>query len=138
MNPAPNLICLFGPSGCGKTRLLRAMEESLPPRRALRVGAEAIVQDLLTSSRQAKVTECLERYRTVENLLVDNLWVLAGKPATAAWIAQILRDRQNSGHLTVLASDLSPTDWVGKSEPVSELLNGGEKVWLAPGSEVTT
>jgi chromosomal replication initiation ATPase DnaA len=109
------------------------MEESFPTRRVLRLGAE----DLLAASRQAKVMEHLEGYRTVENLMVDNLWVLAGKPATAAWIAEILHDRQAPGQLTVVASDLSIADWAGKSESIAKLLVEGEMVWLAPASEVT-
>jgi chromosomal replication initiation ATPase DnaA len=113
------------------------MEESFPTRRVLRLGAEALVQDLLAASRQAKVMEHLEGYRTVENLMVDNLWVLAGKPATAAWIAEILHDRQAPGQLTVVASDLSIADWAGKSESIAKLLVEGEMVWLAPASEVT-
>lgn len=132
MKQNPHLICLFGPSGCGKTRLLQVMEETFPTKRVLHLGAESLVQDLLLASRQAKMTEHLEGYRRVENLLVDNLWVLAGKPATAAWIAEILLDRQAPGQLTVVASDLSIADWAGKSESIAELLVGGEKIWLAP------
>jgi chromosomal replication initiation ATPase DnaA len=112
------------------------MEESFPTRQTLRLGAEAIVQDLLADSRHEKLTERLEGYRTVENLLVDNLWVLAGKHATAAWVAELLHDRQAPGQLTVVASDLSIADWAGKSESIAKLLAGGEKVWLAPASEV--
>ncbi len=137
MQQNSHLICLFGPSGCGKTRLLRIMQESFPTRRALRLGAEVLVEDLLAASRQSKVTECLQKYRTVENLLVDNLWVLTGKPATAAWIAELLHDRQAPGQLTVVASDLSIADWAGKSESIAELLAGGDKVRMVPVSEVT-
>lgn len=132
-----NLICLFGPSGCGKTRLLRSMEERLPPGRVLRTGAETIVEEMSGSCRQLKTLEFIEKYRAVENLLVDNLWVLAGRPATASWLAEILGTRRGPGQLTVLASDLSPQDWTGKSRKILKLLAAGEKVWLAPPPEMS-
>lgn len=46
------------------------------------------------------------KYAAIENLLVDNGWVLAGKPHAARMLGGLFRERGKSGKLTVVASDL--------------------------------
>jgi chromosomal replication initiation ATPase DnaA len=66
----------------------------------------------------------------VENLLLDNLWVLEGKPVTAGEMCSLLRERQGAGRLTVVASDILEQDWSARNSKVAQLLAGGQSVQL--------
>ncbi len=124
------LICLYGPSGSGKTRLLRTMEKALSEEGALRTGAEEIIWKMADSIRFESMRAFCQRYLMPENLLVDNLWVLDKKPATADEICRILSERQKAGKLTVLASDLSLQQWAARGRAVAQLLSKGRTVQL--------
>ena len=125
-----DLICLYGPSGCGKTRLLRSMERALSGEGVLRTGAEEIIYKIAGSLRFETMAEFWRRYLAPENLLVDNLWVVDKKPATAGEICRVLSERQKAGKLTVLASDLSLHEWVARDRTVAQLLSKGRSVHL--------
>jgi chromosomal replication initiator protein len=125
------LICLYGTSGSGKTRLLQTMENSLSGEGVLRAGVEAIVRELVDSLRYAEMTEFRQKYLTVENLLVDNLWVLENRSSAAGEICQLLRRRQRAGKLTVVASDIPEQEWIARDSKVAQLLAGGQSVSLS-------
>lgn len=127
---AESLICLYGPSACGKTRLLYAMEAALGGAGVLRTGAEAIIREMTDSLRYAAMDAFRHRYLEVENLLVDNLWVLDGKPVTAGEICRLLRERQEAGRLTVVASDIPEQEWRARDSKVAQFLVGGQSVVL--------
>jgi chromosomal replication initiator protein len=125
-----SLICLYGPSASGKTRLLQAMESALADEGVLRAGAEAIVWEMTDSLRYAAMEAFRRKYLEVESLLVDNLWVLDNKPVTAGEICRLLRERQEAGKLTVVASDISEQEWKIRNGRVADLLAGGRGVHL--------
>jgi chromosomal replication initiation ATPase DnaA len=124
------LICLYGASGSGKTRLLQAMENALSGDGVLLAGAESIVWEMVASLRYSELTEFRQKYLGVENLLVDNLWVLESRPVTAVEICRLLRERQEAGKLTVVASDLPEQEWSARNSKVAQLLAGGQCVQL--------
>ncbi len=117
-----SLICLYGPSGAGKTRLLMALEEALNSEGALRTGAEVMAGDVAASVRDPGMEDFRRKYLLVENLLIDNLWVLQNKPVPAREISRLVGDRQKAGKLTVLASDLSEQEWAERSSDIARLL----------------
>ena len=125
-----DLICLYGASGSGKTRLLQAMEEALSSMEVLRTGAEAIIWEMTDSLRYAEMTEFRRKYLRVENLLVDNFWVLKNKLVTASEICGLVREWQQSGKLTVVASDIYEQEWKIRNGRVADLLAGGRSVHL--------
>lgn len=125
-----SLICLYGPSACGKTRLLYAMEEALGGTRVLRAGAEGIIREMTASFRYASMNAFRQKYLEVENLLVDNLWVLEGKQVTANLVCRLLRERQEAGKLTVVASDIPEQEWRARDSNVAQFLAGGQSVVL--------
>ena len=125
-----SLICLYGPSACGKTRLLYGMEEALDGAGVLRTGTEVIIREMIDSLRDAAMNDFRRKYLEVENLLVDNLWVLARWPAAAEEICRLLRERQESGRLTVVASDMPEQVWCDRDRNVAQFLAGGKSVVL--------
>jgi chromosomal replication initiator protein len=125
-----SLICLYGPSASGKTRLLQAMERALADEGVLLAGAEAIVWEMTDSFRYAAMDAFRQKYLEVENLLIDNLWVLDNKPVTAGEICRLLRERQETGKLTVVASDIPEQEWNARNSSVAQLLACGQRVQL--------
>lgn len=125
-----SLLCLYGPSACGKTRLLYAMEEALGGAGVLRTGAEAILWEMTDSLRYAAMDAFRQKYLEVENLLVDNLWVLEGKPVIAGEVCRLLSERREAGKLTVVASDIPEREWRARDSKVAQLLAGGQRVVL--------
>jgi len=125
-----DLIFLFGAPGSGKTRLLQEMESVLTEKGVLRTGAQAIIWEMCDSLRYAEMTEFRRKYLEIENLLVDNFWVLQDKPVTASEICGIVRERQQAGKLTVVASDISQEEWKTRNGRVGDLLAEGRSVHL--------
>lgn len=125
-----SLICLYGPSACGKTRLLYAMEEALGDADVLRTSAEVIVSEMTDSLRDAAMTTLRRKYLEVDNLLVDNLWVLESRPVVAEGVCRLLRERHDTGKLTVVASEIPEQDWRGRNVHVAQFLAGGQSVVL--------
>lgn len=105
-----NFLYLYGPTGGGKTRLLRTMEETLAERSAggalVRVGAETLVDEMVSELPVQGLGRFFAKYAEVENLLVDNCWVLVRKPYAGRMLVELFRDRTGRGKLTVVASDL--------------------------------
>lgn len=47
-------------------------------------GAETLIDDLISGVRSGLEPKTVfERYRKIDTLLIDNLWVLAGRPKTS-------------------------------------------------------
>ena len=108
-----NFLYLYGPTGAGKTRLLRMMETTLAEQGAsgdvVRVGAETLVDEMVSELPARGLDRFFARYAEFENLLVDNCWVLARKPHAARMLGRLFHDRRSGGKLTVVASDLPLT-----------------------------
>ncbi len=125
-----SLVCLFGPSGSGKTRLLKTMEKVIGSENVLRAGVETLVWEMEAALRFEGMTKYRKKYLELENLLLDNFWVLEKKPATAAEICRLIRRRQEAGKLTVVASDLPEHHWAVRNSEVAQLLAAGQSVML--------
>jgi chromosomal replication initiation ATPase DnaA len=106
------------------------MEEALGGAGVLRTGAEAILWEMTDSLRYAAMDAFRQKYLEVENLLVDNLWVLEGKPVIAGEVCRLLSERREAGKLTVVASDIPEREWRARDSKVAQLLAGGQRVVL--------
>jgi chromosomal replication initiation ATPase DnaA len=108
-----NFLYLYGPTGAGKTRLLRVMETTLAEKGTngdvVRVGAERLVDEMVSELPIQGLDRFFARYAEVENLMVDNCWVLSRKPHASRMLARLFRDRRSGGKLTVIASDIPLT-----------------------------
>jgi chromosomal replication initiation ATPase DnaA len=126
-----NFLYLYGPTGAGKTRLLRVMGTTLAEQCAggdvIRVGAETLVDELVSELPVQGLDRFFAKYAEIENLLVDNCWVLARKPCAAQMLARLFHDRRSSGKLTVVALDL-PLGSTGKE--IAGLFDGAVVVNL--------
>ena len=91
--------------------LLRVMETTLAEQGGsedvVRVGAERLVDEMVSELPIQGLDRFFARYAEVENLMVDNGWVLSRKPHAARMLVRLFRDRRSGGKLTVVASDLA-------------------------------
>jgi chromosomal replication initiation ATPase DnaA len=119
-------LYISGRNGTGKTCLLLAMEKALVERSGrgsvIRAGTETLVDEMVSGLGGSGMEPFLEKYGKVENLLVDNYWVLARRPHAARILAQLFHDRISMGRLTVTASDLPPTQVNGVNDLFAEAL----------------
>lgn len=129
--PATNLLCIFGANGAGKTRLLRSIEQSQSKRDVSRVGTATLVDDLMRSLGQYRgIAEWRQLHTMVDNLLLDDFWVLASRPRVAEVICHLIRDRRDAGKLTAVASDLPLSKWLDKNPDIARLLMEGTTIHL--------
>ena len=127
-----NLLSLFGKNGSGKTRLLMTMEQSVLSGQVMRMGAETLVDDILACVRNRLATKDLaECYREFETLLIDNLWILASRPRASKIIRELVEARMAVGLLTVLASDMTFTQWSTRQPEMAELIAKGRMAHLS-------
>jgi len=102
-----SLLFIYGPSGPGKTRLLQLIGETLQGGQGvLRVGSEQVVWEMEAALARGSFDQVFTSYSTVENLLIDNLWILRSRPAAAKQMGRLIVARVALGNLTVVASDL--------------------------------
>jgi chromosomal replication initiation ATPase DnaA len=123
-----NFLYLYGPNGAGKTRLLQTMEATVAQRCAIggviRIGAESLIDEMVSELPVERLGRFFAKYVEVENLMVDNCWVLARRPHAARMFLRLLRARQNRGKLTVVASDLPLAILDHRDEEFANLVNG--------------
>jgi chromosomal replication initiation ATPase DnaA len=123
-----NFLYLYGPNGAGKTRLLGMMEAIVAERCAsadvIRIGAESLIDEMVSDLSIMRFGRSFTKYSEVENLMVDNCWMLARRPHAARMFLRLFRTRQNRGKLTVIASDLPLTGIDDGDEEFADLVNG--------------
>ena len=125
-----NLICIYGATGSGKTRHLRIMEDILMRSGVMYIGVEEMISILIESVSNATVNTFRQKYLAVETLLIDNLWVLNGRPATAELLCQLISQRNINGKLTVIASETTRDEWLDRSDQITQLLSCGVNINL--------
>lgn len=119
-----NLTILYGASGAGKTRKLKEIERQGDHEHTLLVGTEVLVGDVIDSLRsEGNSTPRSRRYREVDTLLVDNLWVLASRPRLANYFRNLIAARLAHRRNTILASDMTLAQWSEYSSDMVELLS---------------
>jgi len=123
-----NFLYIYGPNGAGKTRLLQTMEATVVQqcanREVIRIGAESLIDEMVSELPVESPGRFFAKYVEVENLMVDNCWVLARRPLAARMFLRLFRARQNRGKLTVVASDLPLAVIDNREEEFANLVNG--------------
>jgi chromosomal replication initiation ATPase DnaA len=125
-----DLLFLHGPSGAGKTRLLQMIEESCTESSIMRVGCEQIIADIPRYFRDRDYDGFYDKYTSVKNLLLDNLWVLRRHRALAEETGKLLRARMARANLTIVASDLSYEEVIDALPAIGLCLQEPETVQL--------
>jgi len=120
-----NPIFLFGPSRSGKTTILKAIEDYFSGRKGMRVlrsDAEDMVAKLIKSIRDSGNTEGFyDEFRDYDALLVDNIWVLQGKPRTVREIFRFFKTLVDKRKLVIIALDMPPEALSQDSKTTKEL-----------------
>lgn len=127
-----SLLFIYGRSGSGKTRLLQRIEEALDGVQGVMVrGCEQILRDMVQSVTDRTYDDFFERYCSVENLLVDNLWVLRTRPRSTVGLGRLLGGRMDRGNLTILTSDLTVHDVINTLPAIGHYLKDGRAAHIA-------
>ena len=127
-----NLITLFGTNGSGKTRLLMTMQQSVLSGQVMRLGAETLIDKVVTGVRsRLAIKELFKHYRKIDTLLIDNLWVLVSRPYVSRTIRELVEARIANELLTVLASDLNFDQWSASQPEMAGLLARGRMAQLS-------
>jgi len=120
-----NPIFLYGPSRSGKTTILKVIEEYLSRIKGIRVfrlDVEDMVAELIRSIRNSGDTEeFYYKFHSYDVILVDNIWVLRGRPKTGQEIFDLLKALIDKGKLVVIASDIPPETLLQDLRTIKEL-----------------
>lgn len=120
-----NPIFLYGPSRSGKTTILRVIEDYLSTIKGIRVfrlDAEDLVFELVKSIRNSGDTKGFYyKFHDYDALLIDNIWVLQGKPRTVEEIFNLFKTFIDKGKLLVIAWDIAPETLLQGAKTIKEL-----------------
>lgn len=127
--PAGELVCLYGPNGVGKTHLLQAIvarAREVQPDAAVRLVVSTDFVEAFTSAIRAQTLPAFkEAVRSAAVLLVDDIHLIIGKPATQVELFQTIQAVIHRGGTVVLTSDTPPDGLSGLSGRERSILCGG-------------
>jgi chromosomal replication initiation ATPase DnaA len=90
--------------------------------RVFRSDAEDLVIELVKSIRNSGDTkEFYHKFRDYDALLVDNIWVLKGKPRTVEEVFYLFKTLIDKGKLLVIAWDIAPETLLQGTKTIKEL-----------------
>ena len=120
-----NCVFLYGPTRSGKTTVLKAIENYLSVQggiKVIRLDAEDLVIELVKGIRCPGDTKGFyHKFHDYDALLVDNVWVLQGKPRTTEEIFLLFGTLIDKGKLLIIAWDILPAALSRGSKGVMEL-----------------
>jgi len=105
-----NPLFIYGGVGLGKTHLLQAighvaLASSL---QVLYVSAEQFTNEFVTALQERKTEEFNHRYRSVDMLLIDDIYFITGKKQTQEVFFHTFNELHNGNHQIVFTSNRSP------------------------------
>lgn len=87
-----------------------------------RLDAEDLVIELVKSIRNSGDTKGFYyKFHDYDALLVDNIWVLKGKPRTVEEIFNLFKTLIDKGKLLIIAWDIAPETLLQDTKTIKEL-----------------
>lgn len=117
---AYNPLFIYGGVGLGKTHLLQAIGQYVYSRnvgiKLTYISSEEFTNQLINSIQNRTTLKFRERYRSVDVLLIDDIYFIAGKESTQEEFFNTFNTLYDSHKQIVLSSDRSPKDIQGLEE----------------------
>ncbi len=105
-----NPLFIYGGPGLGKTHLLQAIGHTgvANNMKVLFVSAEQYTNELMSAIRERQTHDLLQKYRSVDMLLVDDVQFFGGKQKTGENFFHTFDELHNAGKQIVITSDRAP------------------------------
>jgi len=112
-----NPLLIFSASGLGKTHLAHAIgievKNNFPEKTVLYVSAEQFTSQFIEAVRGGNQNDFIHFYQMIDVLIVDDIYVFAGKEKTQDFFFHIFNHLHQNGKQIVLTSDLPPVEMKG-------------------------
>jgi len=122
---------LYGPTRTGKTTLLKRMNIELSLRLGLKVcqlSMEDLVSNLLSNLEKGELESFYEFFLSFDVLLIDNIWVLEGRPKTSETVFHLFERMIERKKRVVMAGDVPVKDLSQKSMAIKNVLRHLQKI----------
>lgn len=124
-----NPLLLYGGVGLGKTHLMHAVGNEIrgkfPNTKTLYVRSERFVNDMVQSIKTGTIQTVMQRYRSVEVLLIDDIQFFADKMRTQEEVFHVFNSVLEREHQMVLTCDRYPREVEGLEERLKSRFVGG-------------
>ena len=131
-----NPLLLYGEVGLGKTHLMHAVGNEIhakfPNKKTLYVRSERFVNDMVQSIRTGTIQNVMQRYRSVEVLLIDDIQFFADKVRTQEEFFHLFNSVLEREHQMVLTCDRYPREVEGLEVRLMSRFVGGVTVEVEP------
>ena len=131
-----NPLLLYGGVGLGKTHLMHAVGNEIrakhPDKKTLYVRSERFVNDMVQSIKTGTIQQVMQRYRTVDLLLIDDIQFFADKMRTQEEFFHVFNSVLERQHQMVLTCDRYPREVQGLEERLKSRFVGGLTVEVEP------
>ena len=136
MGKTYNPLLLYGGVGLGKTHLMHAVGNAIlaqfPATKTLYVRSERFVNDMVQSIKTGTIQNVMQRYRSVEVLLIDDIQFFAEKMRTQEEFFHVFNSVLEREHQMVLTCDRYPREIDGLEERLKSRFVGGLTVEVQP------
>ena len=131
-----NPLLLYGGVGLGKTHLMHAVGNEIrakhPNWKILYIRSERFVNDMVQSIKTGTIQNVMQRYRSVDVLLIDDIQFFAEKMRTQEEFFHVFNSVLEREHQMVLTCDRYPREVPGLEERLQSRFVGGLTVEVEP------
>lgn len=131
-SPNGELCYFYGYNGVGKTHLLSAIANqsvySHSNKRIVSLSAQRFLNMFQTALRDKNTIAFKEGLRAADILLIDDVQLICGKPATQEELFQTIMDLLNAGRNIILTGDVPIEGLMGLTPRMKGILLGGFNV----------
>ena len=129
-------LLLYGGSGLGKTHLMHAIGNEIrvhsPQANVVYLHSQRFASDMVHGIRTHTVQEVMQRYRSMDTLLIDDIHFFADKPRFQEEFFHVFNAVLERGNQIVMTSDRYPREINGLEERLRSRFVGGLTVEVGP------